>query len=263
VNLRPIRIGLVLAFGTVAVVPPGAAGPPFRTDDPEPVDYGGWEIIGFSMGTMARGDSAGFLPGVEINYGALPNVQLHAEVAVGFNSQSGTGTQFGYGDTQVGVKYRFLNPSKDDWWPQVAIYPTVAAPTGNAERGLGAGATTAVLPLWMQKDFGKWTTYGGGEYGINPGPGNRNYWFFGWELQRRVADNLVLGGELFYQTALTTGQPGSVGFPIGSKAITGFNFGGVYDFTDNYHLLFSAGSAIGNAASTDKLSYYIGLQWTF
>src|ERR1700761_2303696 len=52
---------------------PATAGPPFLTDDPEPVDYGHWEIIGFSMGTSVQGDAAGSLPGVEVNYGALPN----------------------------------------------------------------------------------------------------------------------------------------------------------------------------------------------
>ena len=60
---------------------------------------------------------------LEVNYGALPDVQLHVKVSVAFNSQSVTGTQFGYGDTEIGVKYRFINPGEDDWWPQVAAYP--------------------------------------------------------------------------------------------------------------------------------------------
>src|SRR3984957_16066506 len=101
---------------------PSAAGPPFLTDDPEPVDYDHWEIIGFSMGTLVQGDAAGVLPGVEVNYGAMPNVQLHVKVLAALNSQSVTGTQFGYGDTEVGVKYRFINPGEDDWWPEVAVY---------------------------------------------------------------------------------------------------------------------------------------------
>jgi hypothetical protein len=41
-------------------------------------------------------------------------------------------------------------------------------PTGNAERGLGTGHTHGFMPLWLQKSFGKWLTYGGG-YWINPG----------------------------------------------------------------------------------------------
>lgn len=242
---------------------PAAAGPPFLTDDPGPVDYGHWEIYAFAMGTMARGDSAGVLPGIEINYGALPNLQLHVAASLTYNSQTVTGTQFGYGDTVFGVKYRFIDPGKDDWWPQIAIYPSLGVRTGNPALGLGAGANHAFLPIWIQKDFGEWTIYGGGGYGINPGPGNRNYWFFGWELQRHVTDHLMLGGELFHQTASTTGKPGDIGFPLGSKSTTGFNLGGVYDYTENYHLLFSAGRGIQNAAATNRLSYYIGIQWTF
>jgi hypothetical protein len=257
------KVGLLLAFVGIGAPLPAAAGPPFLTDDPEPVDYGHWEIIGFSMGTMVNGDSAGILPGLEVNYGALPDVQLHVKVSVAFNKQSVTGTQFGYGDAEIGVKYRFINPGDADWWPQVAAYPAVSGPTGDEARGLGTGTTHAFLPLWVLKNFDKWTTYGGGGYGFNPGPGNRNYWFFGGQLQRRIANNLTLGVELFHQTALTTGEPGTVGFPLGSKATTGFNLGGTYDFSENSHLLFSAGRGFQNATTSNQFSYYLGLQWTF
>jgi hypothetical protein len=262
-RVRPFVTGLFLVIEVAGRVSPVAAGPPFLTDDPEPVDYDHWEIIGFSMGTIVHGDSAGILPGVEVNYGAMPNVQLHVKVPVDFNSQSVTGSQFGYGDSEFGVKYRSINPGEGDWWPQVAIYPVVIAPTGDAARGLGTGAIHAFLPLWVQKDFGKWTTYGGGGYGINPGPGNRDYWFFGWQLQRQITENLTLGAELFHQTAFTTGEPGSVGFPLGSKATTGFNLGGKYDFSENYHLLFSAGRGLQNATASNQFSYYLGFQLTF
>jgi hypothetical protein len=260
---EPFKVGLLLAFMGIRASLPAAAGPPFLTDDPEPVEHGHWEIIGFSMGTMVHGDSAGILPGMEVNYGALPDVQLHVKVSVAFNSQSVTGTQFGYGDAEIGVKYRFFNPGEDDWWPEVAAYPAVSAPTGNEARGLGTGTTHAFLPLWVQKNFGKWTTYGGSGYGFNPGPGNRNYWFFGWQLQRRIAGNLALGVELFHQTAVMTGEPGTVGFPLGSKATTGFNLGGTYDFSENFHLLFSGGCGVENATTSNQFSYYLGLQWTF
>jgi hypothetical protein len=259
------RVGgwLFLVFVGVGMPLSTQAGPPFLTDDPVPVDYGHWETIGFSLGTLVHGDATGTLPGVEINFGARPDVQLHLKLQATFNSQSITGTEFGYGDTEIGVKYRFIDSQEDDWWPEFAIYPAVNAPTGDTARGLGTGATHAFLPLWVQKDLGEWTTYGGGGYGINPGPGNRNYWFFGWQLQRRITGNLTLGAELFHQTAFSTGGPGSLGFPLGSKATTGFNLGGTYDFSDSYHLLFSAGHGIQNASTSNEFSYYIGIQCTF
>lgn len=117
------------------------------TDDPEPVDYQHWEIIGFGMGTMAHGDSTGVVPAMEFNYGAVPNLQLHMAAAVAYNSQSVIGTQFGYGDTSLAVKYRFIAPGENDWWPQIAICPAISLRMGNPARGLRSGATHAFLPL--------------------------------------------------------------------------------------------------------------------
>src|SRR5690242_11002740 len=119
----PLPSRAVLLATLLAMPSMTRAGPPFVTDDPEPVEYGHWEIIGFATGAMTHGDSAGMLPGIEINHGALPNLQLHIAASVAYNSQSVTGTEFGYGDTTFGAKYRFIDPRDGDWWPQVAIYP--------------------------------------------------------------------------------------------------------------------------------------------
>jgi hypothetical protein len=256
----PVR-PLLLVLACVAPWP-ALAGPPYLTDDPEPVGYGHWEIYGLSSATWARGASAGILPGVDLNYGAWPDVQLHMAAQISFNRQAVTGTQFGYGDTAFGVKYRFVDPDKNDDW-QVSTYPMVVAPTGDAARGLGTGSPHEYLPIWVQKDLGQWTTYGGGGYWINPGPGNRNWWYFGWQLQRKVSDSLALGAELFHQTISLTSGPGSVGFPLGSEDATGFNVGAIYDLTEHDHLLFSAGRGLQNAAATNEFSYYFSYQWTY
>src|SRR5690348_1244140 len=54
------------------------AGPPFRTDDPEPVPWRHWEVYIASTGFYSR-LLGGFstLPHVEVNYGPVPGVQLH------------------------------------------------------------------------------------------------------------------------------------------------------------------------------------------
>ena len=248
---RPLvwAICAVCAFA----VAPANAGPPFITDDPEPVDLGHWEVYGFSAATHIAGDIGGTLGGVEVNYGAAPNLQLHMIAPLSFDDPKGSSFRTGIGDVELGVKYRFITPGKNDWWPQVGIFPLIELPTGDAGRGLGAGQTRAFLPVWVQKDFGKWTTYGGGGYWINPGAGNQNYWFAGWLLQQQVTDKLAIGGELFHQTAAK----------IDGKESSGFNIGGVYDFNDHYHLLFSAGRGLQNAAATNDVSYYLAIQHTF
>ncbi len=160
---------------------------------------------------------------------------------------------FGYGDTEIGMKFRFIQEAKDGWTPQIGVFPLIELPTGDAQRGLGAGYTRIFLPLWAQKSQGDWTLYGGGGYWINPGPGNRDYWFSGLVVQRQIARPLALGAEVFHQT------PDRVGGP----ATTAFNLGGVYDLSAHTHLLLSAGRGIQGAAQTNRFSYYGAIQWTF
>jgi hypothetical protein len=51
-------------------------GPSFVTDDPEPVDYQLWEFYLASMHSELRGDWSGTAPHFEVNYGAVPDLQL-------------------------------------------------------------------------------------------------------------------------------------------------------------------------------------------
>ncbi len=248
------RMGALGWLCAVALINRDAwAGPPYLTDDPEPVEYRHWEVYAFSMATRARDDLSGVLPGIEVNYGAAPNVQLHVILPTAFDQTTHQGTRFGYGDTELGIKYRFVKEDPDGLRPQVGIFPLVELPTGSANQGLGSGHTRVFLPVWVQKSFGNWTTYGGGGYWSNPGIGNRDNWFFGWLLQRKITDRLTLGGELFHQTADT----------LNARSSTGFNVGGSYDFTEKYHLLFSSGRGLSNAETSNRWSYYVAFQWTF
>ncbi len=246
-------VAMVSILTTLGAALPAWAGPPFRTDDPEPVEYQHWEVYAFSTATDAKGDTAGILPGVEINYGAAPDLQLHVIAPVAFDAPGAGATQFGYGDTELGVKYRFIQEDENGWHPQIGVFPLLEVPTGDAEKGLGTGHAHEFLPIWLQKSWSDWTTYGGGGYWINPGGGNKNYWFAGWLLQRQVTKQLALGGELFHQTADTAGGRDS----------TGFNFGGIYDIDDNDHILLSLGRGIEQAADTNRFSYYLAYQLTF
>jgi hypothetical protein len=251
---RPFQVAvLFVAAAAILSAAPTEAGPPFRTDDPEPVDYQHWEVYAFSAGTRVHGDTSGILPGIEVNYGAAPDLQLHIVIPLAYDSPSGAGTQFGFGDTELGAKVRLVDEDEDGWRPMIGIFPLLELSTGNARRGLGSGYTREFLPVWIQKSFGGWTTYGGGGYEVNSGAGNRNFWFVGWYLQRKVTDQLSLGGEIFHQTADS----------VGGSDSTGFNLGGIYDVTEHHHLLFSAGRGIRNARDTNEISYYLGYQLTF
>lgn len=52
------------------------AGPPFVTDDPEPVEYQHWEFYIASQHVETSDGWSGTAPHVELNYGAISNLQL-------------------------------------------------------------------------------------------------------------------------------------------------------------------------------------------
>jgi hypothetical protein len=208
---------------------PAWAGPPYLTDDPEPVELGHWEFYLASQWTATRHAAEGTSPHVEVNCGALPELQLHVIVPAALALASGQPTQYGLGDIELGAKYRFVDEGK--WRPQVGTFPLVLVPTGSAARGLGAGKTQVFVPLWVQKSFGPWTTYGGG--GLHFASGERDA-VVGWLVQRRLVEGLTLGAEAFL-TVPWKGGPTEIRV----------NLGLVIDFTAHHHLLLSGGPAFG------------------
>jgi hypothetical protein len=256
IERRRASLGRSLAFAGITgalASGPAFAGPPFRTDDPEPVEFQHFEINLFSQGVRTDGGWSGMLPGFEVNYGALPNLQLHAIIPQGYTAPTDGRTGFALGDIELGVKYRFVTPGEDDWFPQVAVFPLVEVPAGNQKLGFSTGHAQFFLPIWLQKEFDAWTVYGGGGYWINPGSGNRNYGFFGVALWRKVTEDFNLGVEVFHQTSPADGV----------KDSTGFNVGAIYDISENWHALASVGTGMQNRSSTNQFSYYAGLQLTF
>jgi hypothetical protein len=85
------------------------------------------------------------------------------------------------------------------WVPDVALSPKIELPTANPR--FGSGRTGFSIPLWAEKDSGAWSVFGDGGRTLNPGAGNRDYSFGGIAVTRQVAENLLLGGELYHQTA--------------------------------------------------------------
>jgi hypothetical protein len=224
------------------------AGPPFLTDDPEPVDYQHWEFYIASQHTETADGWSGTAPHIELNYGVVPNVQLHLIAPLAYDAPSGGSTHYGYGDTELGVKFRFIQETEH--LPQVGIFPLLEVPTGSERDGLGSGHVQTFLPLWLQKSFGAWTIYGGGGYGINPGTGNENWGFGGVVVQRQVTKSVLLGAEIYHRTTMEAG----------ARDDTVFNIGTVVDFTEHQHLLFSAGRSIDGP--TD-FQVYVAYQFTF
>ena len=224
------------------------AGPPFITDDPEPVEYKHWEIYLATLSQEEHGGVSMTAPHVEVNYGIAPNFQLHVIAPMEYVKPAGLASNYGYGDTELGVKWRFFEDENSKF--MVGVYPLIEVPTGSESRGLGNGDAQAFIPLWLQKGWGPWLTYGGGGYWINPGAGHENFGFVGWLLQREMNKYFTIGAELFYTTPRATDDERHVGFNIGS----------IINLTENHHILLSAGTDI--VGPTDLYSY-VAYQLTF
>ena len=242
-----IRLALVCLFFILTPLTV-MAGPPFRTDDPEPVEYKHWEVYVASQGSVDRDETSLTAPHIEVNYGIFPNVQVHLIAPFKYVKPEVEPSQYGFADMEFGAKFRFIQET--DLCPQVGAFPIVVLPTGDKVKGLGSGEIQAFLPLWVQKSRGPWKTYGSGGYWINPGNANKNYWFFGWEVQRDLSKYFTFGAEVFHQTPSE----------VGGDSSTGFNVGGIINFTDQHHLLISAGR---DFSGPNHFTCYVAYQLTF
>ena len=215
------RFQSIISVAVLALSLAGSAyaGPPFLTDDPEPVELHHWEIYLATQQYHSSDGWSGTAPHIELNYGAAPDLQLHVIAPFAYDKPSDGHAHHGFGDMELGFKYRFLHTGEEGSEFQAGIFPLVELPTGNANKALGSGKAQVFLPLWLQKEFGKWTTYGGGGYWLTQGPGSKDYWFAGWEVQRKVTESLTLGIEIQYHNADT----------VGGKAFTALNCGHIRD----------------------------------
>lgn len=233
---------LIIAF---IACPYAYAGPPFQTDDPEPVAFRHYEAYLFGTFDRAGGSTFAQMPATEFNWGAAPNLQVHMILPGAYLSANGA---YGIGDAELGCKYRFVQEGSRR--PEVGVFPLIELPTGNSRLGLGNGQVWARLPVWMQKSYGPWTTYGGVGYQINHAPGMKDSAFAGWLLQRQITKRLTLGGEVYHQGPQT----------VGGRQSTFADAGGYYNVRQNLSLLFMLGHTVTGERHTVG---YLGLYYTW
>ena len=227
------RLAAISALTALAAL--SWAGPPYQTDDPEPPEVGHWELYLSAYAAAEPHAAVGGVPQFEFNYGATEDLQLSVSPQAAFSLPATGGAQgrWGLGDTEVGAKFRFLH--EDTVRPQAAFYPQVALPSGDAAQSLGNGKAQAFLPLWVQKSWGPWTSFGGGGVWINPGAGNRNWTFVGAALQRDLGERISVGAELFFHSADRDDDTNGLGS----------NLALLWHLNHDDHLVFSAGRDLG------------------
>jgi hypothetical protein len=247
VRLRAAQLSMSSAL-LLGIVTPAMAGPPYLTDDPEPTDYRHFEIYAFTDGMATRDGTSGE-GGIDFNYGAAPNLQLTATLPAGYSFPAAGPAALSLDNIELAAKYRFL--TQDNFGLDVAVFPRVFLPS--ASPSVGEQHASFLLPLWIEKDWGQWSAFGGGGCEINRGGDSQDFCLMGLVVTRQIVSNLQVGLEIFHQTPDT----------IGGAATTSVGAGVRYDLNEHYHLLGYLGRGIQNADETDRLNWYTSLLFTF
>ncbi len=224
------------------------AGPPFMTDDPEPTEAGHWEVYGPLIELEGKGKDYEGAVAAELNFGAAPNVQLTLEVPLSY-SHDASGMKWGGGDVAISAKYRFFH--NEDAGLSVAAFPGLTLPT--ASNGMGARKVTVLLPVWVQKDLGSWSIFGGGGYAISSGVRKNNYWTGGVAVSHQVTRTLLLGIEANRQGAATIGGTGSTSFGVGT----------IYQLKAPFRLLASGGPTFEDGGGAAGFHVFLALGMDF
>jgi hypothetical protein len=145
---------------------PALAGPPFETDDPEPVGCHSVEID-VAQARQGAPTSSGYL--WEVDYGPTKNVE------------TSIGGQPGEIDLASAIQ---LAPETLKT-PQVGFLPALTVKSD--------GTKETFLPFWAQKTIKDWTIFGGG--GVSHGTE-----FGGLALMRNFRSGSSLGFELYHES---------------------------------------------------------------
>jgi len=229
-----------VAFMLAAVAAVAKAGPPYESDDPEPTDLGHYEIYFFASGSHARDGESG-AAGIDFNYGAAPDLQLTAVFPLEYADPDGQGRASGLGNIELAAKYRFRH--QEGGW-DVAVFPRLFLSSASSD--VGDRHTSVLLPVWLQRDFGKWSTFGGGGCQLNRGGDSVDFCLGGWALTNQITPHLQVGAEIVHSAADTRD----------GRATTAIGAGVRYDVSENHHLLASVGPTLQNAAETADYSWY-------
>lgn len=224
------------------------AGPPYAADDPQPTNVRQYEVYLFSSGQQ-QVDGHSAVIGVDFNYGAAPDLQLTAVLPVVRDAANDARVATGLGNVELAAKYRFLHQADSGW--DVAVFPRVFLRSASAS--VGEQHAALLLPIWLEKDWNNWATFGGGGCAINQGGESRNYCLLAWALTRQLLPTLRLGAELQYQTADTRN----------GRASSAVGAGLQYDINEYCQLLAYMAPGLQNTSQTARYSWYAALLLRF
>src|SRR5271169_6228007 len=225
-----------------------SAGPPLLTDDPDTPGDKHWVINVAFILNKYQTESTYEAPNLDLNYGLGNNIQIKYEVPRLILREQGIGTQTGLGNSNFGVKWRFLD--EEEYEVNMSTYPQFEfnPMTSVVNRGLVEKGMSLLLPVEVSKKMG--SVLINGEVGYTFEQYHEGEWLYGFFIGYDLRENLTILGEIHGVTSNELKINDAV-----------FNMGTQWDFTKRYGLLASAGRSFERGTSDEpNLLLYLGLQ---
>lgn len=220
------------------------------TDDPGTPGNGHWEINLAWTEQHSSGSTLIGLPLLDANYGIGDRLQLNYQASWNLLQDSGAPAQSGMSDSQLAVKWRFVDEGENGL--QVSTYPrfTFLDPGSDSDRqGTAGSAATFLLPFEVMRDFGFVSLNADFGHTFSADEGER-----GWMCGLCVGHNLAKGWEIDAEVHLDSSERMQR-----SEAIV--NLGTRYDFSQHATLLAAVGRDTSNSlAARISLLTYLGVQ---
>jgi hypothetical protein len=239
-----LHIPLLVSYLFIAASSAWAqGGPPFYTTDPGTPGNLNWEINLGYMPFFYSNQSVSHVPDLDMNFGIGDRIQLTYESAWLRVQDPGSATKFGLNQTNVGVKWRFLDHGEDSL--NISIFPQVFVnnPGDAVRRGITPAADTYLLPMEFSKKLGPVdVNYEVGYEIVRHGP---NGWINGLVVGHDFTPKLEGDVEFYNQGTF---------HPFDNQPV--FDFGARYKIHRPVILLFMAGRSLEHARPTQ--GYFVG-----
>jgi hypothetical protein len=150
--LRSPVLSFVLLLAAASAFAQG--GPPFYTNDPGTPGNLNWEINLAYMPFFYSHQSVSHTPDLDINFGVGNRIQLTYENAWLRVQNPSSATQFGLGQSNFGVKWRFYDAGESGL--NISVFPQlfVNNPDDAVRRGITPASDTFLLPFEFTRRFG-------------------------------------------------------------------------------------------------------------
>ncbi len=204
---------VVTAVLLLSLQPMAHAGCPFNVDDPG-TDEPQHVVLNLAAVTsQVSGSESDLFPSANFGYGLNNNFEVDLGSAIDSVRNSGSPRIFGYGDTTLYAKWRFLEETSKR--PQVALTGLVKFPTASRQRGLGSGYYDYIPALCLAKSFGRYFACANAGYNILGDPGAISNTYYGLCVTYQATELLTIGGQLYGSGSASPGTSGELAYGLG------------------------------------------------